>query len=622
MKLARPTLAVLFAAIVALALPVTAGAQAHGRGRIFVLMVWDGLRPDFVTRAETPTLYALTREGVLFDRQHAQFPTVTMVNASALATGAPPSITGMFGDTMYLGPALEARGVNLAGSALEPFGRMPMQLEDTRRLSDLNSQGVFNGDLLGIDSLVQEIGREGGYTAVIGKQGPAFVFDDRVLTVTRGKDERGQPHADFMFATDDAAAPPAEAAQFFAGLPEASRTGVWDEKVDDYFTRVAIDQALPKARASASAGRPALVVLWLHNPDLTQHHAGLGTTAAIQALHDADFNLAAVRSAIRKLGIEDRTDLMVVSDHGFATIRLRVNLAGLLVEAGLKKSMESSDVIVAPNGGADLVYLSRAIFKTHEAVRDRLQKIVNFAEAQEWCGPIFSREAAPDDPSRRGRRQLRTPLPGPYLGWIDGTFTEGAVGAFNPARSPDLILSFAEVPDLDNRSFTGPTEPAFTLGVKGQQSVPNNSQPLVHPVKGLVYADVGGAKGWTTGMGMHGSAGVREIRNFCAAAGPDFKHLFHDTTPTGNLDVTPTIEQVLGVMPNVGAGGARPAGRVMTEALAGNRPFAGVAHQFVLTTNLVLQGVEAISRLKMTRLGDRFYLDGSEVERKPLGSSP
>ncbi len=622
MKLLRLSTAVLLTAIIAVALPVAAGAQAHGRGRVFVLMVWDGLRPDFVTRSETPALYALSREGVLFDRQHAQYPTVTMVNAAALATGAPPSTTGILGDTMKFGPALEAHGVSVAGTALEPLANRPMRLENTRRLSDLNGQGAFNGDLLGIDSVVQEIGREGGYTAVIGKQGPAFMFDDRVLTVTRGKDQRGHPHADFMFATDDAAAPPAEAAKFFAGLPPASRTGVADEKVDDYFTKVTIERALPRARDAALAGRPALVVLWLHNPDITQHLAGLGTMPALQALHDADFNLAAVRSAIRKLGIEDRTDLMVVSDHGFATIRLRVNLAGLLVEAGLKKSMDSSDVIVAANGGSDLVYLSRAIFKTPGALRDRLQKIVNFAEAQEWCGPIFSREAAPADLSRRGRRAVHPPLPGPYLGWIDGTFTQGVVGAFDPARSPDLIVSFAEVPDLDNRPFTGPAEPAFTLGVKGQQSVPNKSQPLVRPVKGLVYADVGAVNGWTTGMGMHGSAGVREIHNFCAAAGPDFKHVFRDTTPTGNIDVTPTIETVLGVMPNVGPHGARPAGRVMTEALAGKRPFAGVAHQFVLTTDLVLQGVEAISRLRMTRLGDRFYLDGSDVVRKPLGSSP
>ena len=40
-------------------------AQTHrGRGRIVVLMVWDGLRPDFVSQRDTPNLFRLAREGV------------------------------------------------------------------------------------------------------------------------------------------------------------------------------------------------------------------------------------------------------------------------------------------------------------------------------------------------------------------------------------------------------------------------------------------------------------------------------------------------------------------------------------------------------------------------------
>jgi arylsulfatase A-like enzyme len=620
MNTVRSRLMLVLLAVLATAAPIRAEAQARGRGRVFILMVWDGLRPDFVTRADTPALYALEREGVMFDRQHAQFPTVTMVNAATLATGAPPALTGMLGDTMYLASALEAAGVKLAGTALEPFAAGPKMLEDTRRLSDLNDNEGLKGDLLGLDSIVQEIGREGGFTGVVGKQGPAFLFDDRVLTVAGGKDARSQPHADYLFATDDAAAPTAVAERFFAGLPDATRTGVSDAQRDEFFTRTVVERALPQARRAAADGHPALVVLWLHNPDLTQHRAGLGTLPAIEALHATDRNLAAVRDAVRTLGIEDKTDLMVVSDHGFATIRLRIDLAGLLVAAGLKKSMDSKDIIVAPNGGNDLIYLSRAEFKTRDALRDRLQKIVNFAEAQEWCGPIFSREAAPQ--ASEGRHPRREPTPGPYLGWIDGTFTQSVIGAFDPARSPDLIVSFAELPDLDNRGFTGPASPAFMLGARGQQSVRNNSQPLVHPVRGLVYADVGPVKAYTTGMGMHGSAGSREIHNFCAAAGPDFKRGFRDMTPTGNVDVAPTIAQALGVMPNVGSGGAHPTGRVMTEAMAGQRPFAGAARPFTLKTELELQGVEAVSTLHLTRLGDRYYLDDSAVDRRPLGSSP
>src|SRR6266481_5899930 len=77
-------------------------AAHHGRGRIVVLMVWDGLRPDFVTQRDTPNLFRMARDGVRFDRHHSIFPTLTMVNATALATGAPPGVNGLEGNVFYL----------------------------------------------------------------------------------------------------------------------------------------------------------------------------------------------------------------------------------------------------------------------------------------------------------------------------------------------------------------------------------------------------------------------------------------------------------------------------------------------------------------------------------------
>src|ERR1700685_1764270 len=82
-------------------------ATHRGRGRIVVLMVWDGLRPDFVTERDTPNLFRLAREGVRFDKHHSIFPTLTMVNATALATGAPPGVNGLEGNNFYLAPSAE-----------------------------------------------------------------------------------------------------------------------------------------------------------------------------------------------------------------------------------------------------------------------------------------------------------------------------------------------------------------------------------------------------------------------------------------------------------------------------------------------------------------------------------
>ncbi len=59
------------------------------RARVIVF-VWDGLRPDAITRADTPNLYALREEGVDFSDHHSVYPTFTMVNATARATGSFP----------------------------------------------------------------------------------------------------------------------------------------------------------------------------------------------------------------------------------------------------------------------------------------------------------------------------------------------------------------------------------------------------------------------------------------------------------------------------------------------------------------------------------------------------
>jgi predicted AlkP superfamily pyrophosphatase or phosphodiesterase len=582
-------------------------ATHHGRGRIVILMVWDGLRPDFVTQRDTPNLFRLAREGVRFDKHHSIFPTLTMVNATALATGAPPGVNGLEGNNFYLPPSVEM-----------PKGEM-VGAEGAKAILNLNGSNQFKGRLIGLDTIAQEVAREGGYVGVIGKQGPTSVFDNRVATILDGKDIVGEAHKDYLFASEDLVAP-ASASEKIT-IPPDSKTTVADEQRDLYFARLVVENALPAAKLAADAGRPALVVFWQHNPDLTQHVAGLGTLPAMEALSLCDNNLMKLRTAIDTLGIADKTDVIVVSDHGFATIKFRIVLSEMLVAAGIKKSHDSPDVVVVPNGGADLVYLSPTEFATPESKRVVLQKIVNFAEAQEWCGPIFSRDSAtaPDEPGRRGHRQR---APKPYLGWIDGTFSQHVIGLYNAERSPDLVISFREEPDADNKNLTGPTNPAFLIGQIGQVSMPNKSAALLHPVKGLVYADTGTSPTFTTGMGMHGAAGEREIHNFCAATGPDFRRGFVDLNPTANTDITPTITEILGTLPNIGPGGIAPAGRAMAEALTDGRRSSGGSHTQTMTTNLMLPGVEAVTTLRVSWIGDEPYLDSSTVEHKPLGSSP
>ena len=69
--------------------------------RHVVVVVWDGMRPDFVTEQNTPTLWKLAREGITFRNHHAVFPSATMVNGTAIVTGIYPGKNGIIANHVY-----------------------------------------------------------------------------------------------------------------------------------------------------------------------------------------------------------------------------------------------------------------------------------------------------------------------------------------------------------------------------------------------------------------------------------------------------------------------------------------------------------------------------------------
>ncbi|MBF6558872.1 MAG: alkaline phosphatase family protein [Candidatus Binataceae bacterium] len=578
------------AAVLALAPAITAAAPSAPIGKIFVLMVWDGLRPDAPNPADTPNLIAFERGGVEFSAQHSIYPTVTMVNAAALATGAPPAVNGIYADSMYFAPILDlARAVAIP--TIGPLLANPIDIEHTQFLAGLNGPLTLDGRLIGLATMAQTIARAGGYVAIVGKQGPTLLFDDEMAPGAPLDLKAGN----FMFVADDYAQPAALADEL-KRQPPISRGDLISIAVRDaWFTHLAVAQALPAARTAAQAGRPAMVIVWEHNPDLTQHIAGLGTQPSIDALKTNDRNLGALRAAIAALGVADRTDLMVVSDHGFATIKAEVPVASLLVAAGLKRALASTEIVVVADGGSDLVYLSRSDFPTAAARHAELRRIVDFAAAQEWCGPIFAR----DDAGTVG------------AGAIGGTFSEAAFGLGESPRAPDLIISFREFADATNRGLTGPANPAAIVGRNGIRPAANKSYGLVRAVDGVIYSDV---NHFTTGMGMHGAVGRRELHNFCAASGPDFRRGLVDKDPTSNADIAPTVERIFGRSAPAGV-----SGRVMGEALAPGfharapgRP--RVAH---VTVTRMIGGTRVTTTLMLTRFAGHQYLDDASVTRTP-----
>src|SRR5690348_8914237 len=93
-----------------LTMPVLAQApQAPARN--IVIFVADGLRYGSVEPGNMPNLFKLKSEGVDFTNSHSLFPTITMVNGSAIATGHYIGDTGNFGNTLHTGmPMQVAKG--------------------------------------------------------------------------------------------------------------------------------------------------------------------------------------------------------------------------------------------------------------------------------------------------------------------------------------------------------------------------------------------------------------------------------------------------------------------------------------------------------------------------------
>ena len=86
------------AAALALSL-ATAPAQAAEKPHNVLIFVADGLRYVSVTAKSAPTLWRIKSQGVDFTNSHSLYPTLTTVNASAIATGHYIGDTGDFGNT-------------------------------------------------------------------------------------------------------------------------------------------------------------------------------------------------------------------------------------------------------------------------------------------------------------------------------------------------------------------------------------------------------------------------------------------------------------------------------------------------------------------------------------------
>jgi hypothetical protein len=525
-----------------------------------ILFIPDGLRALKVTPETAPAMAAIRDKGVNFKNPHSLFPTFTMANASGMATGHHLGDTGTFSNTIFTGYTSAP-----AGDTVVPFLENDAVLGDIDEHFGgdyLNEETILKA-ARGRGFSTAAIGKVGptlifDHTDRADRPGlHSLVIDDS----TGGK--TGVPlSGELKDALTKAGLPLAAPSRGDNGKSGDARTPgavVPNTAQQAYFADVASKIVLPMFKAR---NKPFVLVFWSRDPDGTQHNQGdslntvtpgINGPTSLAAIKNANDNLAQLRKALDDLGLTATTNVMIAADHGFSTISkesktspaakagyedtpkdflpmgfLAIDLAKALElplfdpndhnarladnahpKAGnglLGPDPIKPDLVVATNGGSDLIYLPNKDKKLADrAIKALLE--------QDYVSGLFV-----DD----------------KLGHFPGTLPMSQINLKGKAVTPgpSIIVNF--------RSY-----------VAGCDEPTNCSVEIADTVL-------------RQGQGMHGSFGRGDTMNFMAAIGPDFKAGYVDSLPVSNADVGMTIANLMDLHP-IAAGGL--IGRVMSEAL-------------------------------------------------------
>src|SRR3954468_17475075 len=294
------------------------GASPAALARNVILFVPDGLRQGIVTPETAPTMSALRDEGVNFTNPHSVFPTFTLPNASAFATGHYIGDTGMFGNAMYMPFLVD---VTPGQPTVTPFFENDFALADMARPERA-------GDFIEPETLLAAARAKGLSVAAIGKLGPAGLQD---ITSLKGPgayivDDTSGAFIDTPTGVAEAPPLPPDLAPGIAarvggaaapGRGENARSGDCDQhgtrapnlQQQRWFTDVAANVVLPRFKA---AGKPFFMVFWARDPDGTQHNQGdsygkvvpgINGETSLRAVYNSDNSLREIRRAVKMLAL-------------------------------------------------------------------------------------------------------------------------------------------------------------------------------------------------------------------------------------------------------------------------------------------------------------------------------
>jgi arylsulfatase A-like enzyme len=424
-----------------------------------LLVIFDGLRPDYVTPEVMPNLYAFGQRGIVFTNHHSVFPTVTRVNTSSISTGSYPERHGLLGNSVFF-PAID-----------------PTRFLDTSDRSQMvRVNTATDGNLLMATTMGEALQATGRKLLVVsaGSTGSSFLLNHKVSGGAILHMDYAIPESLNQVVEDQ-----------LGPLAKNSPSDVLNRRAVDLFFKVGIPRV-----------DPTVTVLWFTDPDTTAHEKGIGDPETVDCLKNVDAQFKRVEDGLSALGQLNAYDIWVTSDHGFTTHTGGAPLQDLL-KPFARPMPDGSPRLV--NGGDGAIYV-----RDHD--KGDIARIVEALQHAPRVGAIFTAAATP----------------GSLDGWAPGTLSFNVI-RWTHDRSGDIMAS----PDW-------------------------NDEVNAHGFRGATSA--GGVAG-------HGSSSPFDVHNTLMAAGPDLKRTAEIGTPTGNVDLAPTLLTMLGV-----AVPPSMEGRVLSEA--------------------------------------------------------
>lgn len=619
-------------AISGIALSIAVLAQAnptlidtHTRQNIIdkpntIIFVWDGLRPDSVTQIATPNLFHLAHHGVWFNDNHSSYPTFTMMNASSFATGDFAGKTGFYGNTLWQN---KAKGKDSSNKEID--FQQPVFTEDYRILEDLDR--VSEAPLIEVTTLFKKAQQAGFKTAAVGKSGAAFmqdykskgiIFDEKHVfpeSFAKYLNNKNYPlpadtkysYKDFKINSKEDPTSYGDISTLEDGVTTNPVTGVKSpyNKNNSYLMKSYLNEVIPRFN-------PQLSVVWLRNPDTTEHNYGVGSKAYFNALKNQDYLLGLLIEKLKKDGKWSKTNLIILSDHGHSNVSGPLNdfpLRNINVKNNSISNIDNINGFSVSGDFRPADLLSKAGFTAFDGVGCEYDPILTgiykdskpvYPTKYDTTGKICGGEVRVVDQNGHREANLSKKYTTPaYM--VPKKLTKNSIivaanggSTYLYVPSHDKVLVEKIVKFLQSREefgviFVDSSRYGNIPGTLALKTVKleNSSKRNPDIIVGSNFDASARIQGYSgtefnssgSDRGMHGSFSPIDVHNTLIAYGPSFKKHFIDQYPTGNVDLAPTIAHILGL--NLGD----TDGRVLLEALKGQKVHYKIEpHQISTTT--------------------------------------